>query len=196
MKGTRSAGKIQGVAGLWLNLPHLEPYLQNSVKIHREGHIGEDSNVTIATKDGQPTLILGSGYAFTGKRSLDMDSPEVSCLFEALEVTAERFFPQAYEQAIRENTLYGKRKACIRPFTSTGLGIFEVMQTTTGGRMIIATGHNTGGFTQAPVVAEAVTATLSGTTHPMQALYDPERGIMAQSPTKPMTEIKGSALHA
>jgi glycine/D-amino acid oxidase-like deaminating enzyme len=42
---------------------------------------------------------------------------------------------------------------------------------------VVAAGHGTGGFTQAPAVAEAVTATLEGRVHPMQALYDPERGM-------------------
>ena len=178
LQGTRSSGKVQGILGLWLNLPNLSPQLQRSIKIHREGHVGEDSNVTVGTRNGEPTLMLGSGYGFIGNHSLNMESPEIDHLFQALEVTAGRFFPQAYEQAVRAGTLYGDRKACIRPFTSTGLGIFEVLRTETGGRMVIATGHNTGGFTQAPIVAEAVADTLAGVSHPMQALYDPDRGMM------------------
>lgn len=178
LHGTKSAGKIQGIFGLWLNLPNLAPQLRQSVKIHREGHVGEDSNVTIATDNaGNPILILGSGYGFLGTNSLDMDSPEIECLFQALEQTAQRYFPQAYQEAVRAGTLYGERKACVRPFTSTGLGIFEVGKTAQGGRFVIATGHNTGGFTQAPVVAQAITATLNGKSHPMQVLYHPERGI-------------------
>ncbi len=180
LQGTRSAGKVQGILGLWLNLPNLDPQLRRSVKIHREGHVGEDSNVTIAMDHaGRPMLILGSGYGFIGHHPIEMDSPDIDCLFQALEKTAKRFFPSAYQQAVRAGTLYGDRKACVRPFTSTGLGIFEVEPTAAGGRLAIATGHNTGGFTQAPVVAEAVAATLSGQYHPMQALYHPERGIVA-----------------
>ena len=179
LQGTRSAGKVQGILGLWLNLPNLEPQLRRSVKIHREGQVGEDSNVTLATDSaGKPMLVLGSGYGFIGHHPLDMDSPDIDCLFQALEQTAKRFFPRAYEHAVGAGTLYGERKACVRPFTSTGLGIFEVEPTAAGGRLAIATGHNTGGFTQAPVVAEAVMATLSGQYHPMQALYYPERGIL------------------
>jgi D-amino-acid dehydrogenase len=41
--------------------------------------------------------------------------------------------------------------------------------------MVIATGHNTGGFAQAPVVAEAVGMTLLGSRHPMQWKYWPDR---------------------
>ena len=178
LKGTRSTGKIQGILGLWLHLPNLEPRLRLSVKIHREGHTGEDSNVTLATDSaGRPTLILGSGYGFIGSRSLDMNSNEIASLYEAVEENARRFLPRPYSQAVRDGTLQSERKACVRPFTSTGLGIFEVERTCEGGRLVITCGHNTGGFTQAPAVAEAVAAALGGASHPMQALYDPERGI-------------------
>ena len=81
-------------------------------------------------------------------------------------------------QARREGTLHHTRKACVRPFTCTGLGVFEVLGTARGGRLVIASGHNTGGFAQAPAVADAVAGTLEGRPHPMQALYDPERGIL------------------
>lgn len=182
LAGTASDAAVQGILGLWLFLPHLEPRLERSVKIHREGHVGEDSNITVGRDGaGRPTLILGSGYGFLGERSLDMDSPEIRCLFQALEVTARRYLPTAYDRAMREGTLYGARKACVRPFTSTGLGIFEVLPTAEGGRLVITTGHNTGGFTQAPVVAEAVRDTLGGCAHPMQSLYRPDRGRSGSS---------------
>ena len=178
LESSRSAGKIQGILGLWLQLPNLEPRLRQSVKIHREGHVGEDSNVTMSRDAaGRPILILGSGYGFLGGRPLDMSSPEISRLFEAVEENARRFLPRAHARALREGTLYGERKACVRPFTSTGLGIFEVDRAAGGGRVVITSGHNTGGFTQAPAVAQAVAATLAGREHPMQALYDPERGV-------------------
>ena len=194
LQGTRVAGKIQGILGLWLYLPHLQPQLRHSVKIHREGHVGEDSNVTIGIRNGQPTLILGSGYGFIGTQPLNMESPEITCLFEALEVTAQRYFPQAYQQALQAGTLYGDRKACVRPFTSTGLGLFEVERTASGGRMVIATGHNTGGFTQAPAVADATTATLLGRTHPMQVLYAPNRGTLTQDTQASTVALASKAL--
>ena len=182
LAGSRSAGKMQGILGLWLCLPNPEPRLRCSVKIHREGHVGEDSNVTLATgTGGRPVLILGSGYGYLGRRALDMSSPEVACLFAALEETAQRYFPGAWQEAQRGTELDASRKACVRPFTSTGLGLFEVTSTAAGGRMVIASGHNTGGFAQAPAVAAAVTATLEGRPHRMQALYDPERGVLPEA---------------
>ena len=182
LEATRSAGKIQGILGLWMSFPNLEPRLCQSIKLSRDGHAGEDSNIVLAQDAaGRPNLILGSGYGYLGSHALDMDSPHVTRLFEALEETVRRYFPRAYRQAVADGSLYRNRRACVRPFTCTGLGIFDVSATAEGGRMVIASGHNTGGFAQAPAVAEAVTATLEGKTHPMQALYDPERGILPDS---------------
>lgn len=193
LEGTSSYGKVQGIVGLWALLPHLEPKHLRSIKIHREGHVGEDSNVTLSRDEqGNPILILGSGYGFIGERPLNMDSPEIGRLFEALEETAQRYFPSAYRKAMRDATLYGSRKACVRPFTSTGLGLFEVLPTDEGGRLIITAGHNTGGFTQSPVVAEAVHSTLCGIEHSMQSLYRPDREVplpMAQEMRTPSPAI-------
>lgn len=201
LEGTRSSGKIQGILGVWLRLPDLEPRLRHSVKIHRQGHVGEHSNLILAAGTrGRPILILGAGYGFLGSRPLDMGSPQVAHLFETVEETARRYLPRAHARAVRDGTLIGERKACVRPFTSTGLGIFEVDRTALGGRLVIASGHNTGGFAQAPVVAEAVAATLRGETHPMQYLYDPERGwphisqtSMPTSPSIATTAYSGTS---
>lgn len=176
LEGTRAAGRIQGILGLWLLLPNVTPQLMRSIKIHREGHVGEDSNVTVAwDASGRPIMVLGSGYGFLGNRPLDMDSPHLARLFEALEWTAERFFPKAYEQAKQGSRFFDARRACVRPFTSNGLGVFDVLGTSEGGRLVIASGHNTGGFAQAPAVAESVATTLAGAVDNMQSLYAPDR---------------------
>ena len=178
LAGTLSEDKIQSVGGLWLTLPNLEPLLRHSVKLHREGHVAEDSNITIASdEDGKSILLLGSGYAFVGNGKIDMASPEIEILFQGLEETARRFLRRNYAQALADGSLQRSRKACVRPFTATGLGIFEVLGTADGGRMVITTGHNTGGFTQSPVVAQAARASLEGRFHPMQHRYHPLRGI-------------------
>lgn len=178
LAGTLTEGKVQGILGLWLTLPNLEPRLTHSVKLHREGHVGEDSNITLASDEhGRPILLLGSGYGFLGEGDLDMGSPEIAVLFEALEDTARRYLPAAYSAALADGSLHASRRACVRPFTVTGLGILEVAGTADGGRLVITTGHNTGGFTQSPAVARAVAATLGGQLHPMQEQFDPERGF-------------------
>lgn len=182
LAGTRSAGKMQGICGLWLRLPEREPRLAHSLKIHGEGCVGEDANVILARDDeGRPILIYGSGYAFLGHRPLDMASPELARLFEAVAERARRLFPARFDEARRMGTLTGtlhdEGRACVRPMTATGLGIFELLPAAEGGRAVITGGNNTGGFTQAPIVAEAVRETLAGRHHGMQVLFDPERGV-------------------
>ena len=48
-------------------------------------------------------------------------------------------------------------------------------------RLVLAGGHNTGGFAQSPEVAEAVACALEGRPHPMHTLYHPQRfaGVFA-----------------
>lgn len=180
LAGTRTDGKVQGIFGLWVTLPNVDPLLRFSVKLHREGHVGEDSNITLARDDqNRPILLLGSGYGFCGTGGINLECPDVECLFKSLEETARRFLPANFACASADGTINTSRKACVRPFTATGLGIFEVLGTENGGRMVITTGHNTGGFTQSPSVAKAVLATLDGLLHPMQELYNPERGFVS-----------------
>ena len=88
-----------------------------------------------------------------------------------------RFLPRHERRARREGRLRRLERICVRPFTSTGLGIFEVQPAAGGGRTVITGGHNTGGFAQAPAVAESVRAVLCGEDPPMRELYDPERGL-------------------
>ena len=65
-------------------------------------------------------------------------------------------------------------RACVRPWTATGLGIFESTGTDRDGSFIITGGHNTGGFAQAPAVAMAVLAAIERRSHPMHTLYHPK----------------------
>lgn len=177
LAGTRCAFRVQGVLGLWLELPDLAPGLGRALKIHREGHVGEDSNILPVTgDDGRPRLLLGAGYGYLGRRTVDPNHPQWAHLEAALEATAGRFLPRAHARALADGTLHGEGRACLRPFTANGLGLFEVEATRDGGRWIVTTGHNTGGFTQAPAVARAVVATLRGEPAAMADLYDPERG--------------------
>jgi len=176
---TRSASSLVGVAGLWMTLPNLEPALHRSMKIHREGDVGENSNVTLARDaSNQDILILGSGYAAIGdQRQIDLNCPDIQALYAGLETTVRRFFPRQDALGQGDGRKQIIPRACIRPFTATGLGLFEALPAASG-LALIAGGHNTGGFTQGPVVAEAVTATLKGEYHEMQLKYDPQRGIL------------------
>lgn len=190
LEGSRCQGRVQGVLGLWLELPELRPGLGRPLKIHREGHVGETSNVLpVSSADGRRQWLLGAGYGYLGRRPVDPSNPQLPHLYAALEETARRFLPRAWARALAEGTLHGERRACLRPFTDNGLGLFEVEATRDGGLLILTTGHNTGGFTQAPAVAEAVVSTLSGEQHPMAALYDPERDESGVPPqTSPVAE--------
>ncbi|KAL6851829.1 nucleotide-binding domain-containing protein [Trichoderma novae-zelandiae] len=180
LTGTASESLIQGVLGIWLQIPNLHPQLQHSMKIHRRHHLVEDINVTVAkdAQTGEDILMFGGGYGFVGLDRPAHDSPELRALFDELEKVASIYFPQGYAAAKERGTLYpgGHRKFCVRPFTATGLGVFEKIPTASGGQLIITGGNNTGGFAQAPAIARAVWRSLVGEHDPMHVLFHPDRG--------------------
>lgn len=176
LKGTASHGQIQGVLGVWLTIPNLEPLLEQSLKVTRRGHLAQDANVTVGRdRDGCPALIVGSGYGWFGLDPSRIDPRELEILFEAVEDTARKLFPRAHAAALAAGTLRASRRVCVRPWTSSSLGIFERLHARGGGWAIVTGGHNTGGFAQAPAVAQAVVHALRDEPHPMHAFYDPRR---------------------
>jgi glycine/D-amino acid oxidase-like deaminating enzyme len=176
LRHTASRGQIQGVIGVWLTVPNLEPRLEHSLKIGRRGHTAEDSNVTVAhDRDGRPALILGSGYGWVGLDPTNIGPIELEGLFAAVEDTARTFFPRGYAAARESGMLVASRRMCVRPWTASSLGIFETLSARGGGAAIVTGAHNTGGFAQAPVVADAVVRALRGEHHPMHVLYHPDR---------------------
>ncbi|BDD54394.1 hypothetical protein MAP00_000014 [Monascus purpureus] len=150
LEGTVSGSVIQGVLSVWLQIPNLEPKLSSSIKLHQRGHVVEDINITVATDPhtGEDILVFGGGYGFVGLDRPAADKPELQLLFSELETVARTYFPQGYDLAKQNDSLWtgGKQKFCIRPFTPTGLGVFETVPTISGGRFIITGGNNTGGF--------------------------------------------------
>ena len=165
--------RVHGILGCWATVPNTEPHLTNSLKLARMDHLAEDTNVTVARDGrGNPVLVFGSGYGYVGSRG-EIDGRELDVLFTALLDTIRVYFPESLKAAdpnrVRESFRY-----CVRPWTPSNLGIFE-MEPTSQGMAVWTGGHNTGGFAQAPVVAEAVHAALQGEPHPMHEAYAPCR---------------------
>ncbi|KID91864.1 FAD dependent oxidoreductase, partial [Metarhizium majus ARSEF 297] len=186
LQGTASEGLIHGVLGVWLQIPNLHPQVQHSIKIHRRGHLVEDINITVGkdVNTGEDVLMFGGGYGYVGlDQRPQPDSPELSALFAELEEVARIYFPEAYAVAKDQGSLFpgGKQKYCVRPFTPTGLGVYETIPAARGGRLIITGGNNTGGFAQAPAIARAVWQTLAGELDPVHVLFHPARGKLPRS---------------
>jgi D-amino-acid dehydrogenase len=164
--------QVHGVLGAWITLPNLEPQLANSLKIARRYHLTEDANVTVAMEGDSEVLYFGSGYGYTGSRG-QIEESEMTMMREAILDSVEAYFPQAYETVGKER-LAESFRYCVRPWTSSCLGVFA-SEPASRGVAVWTGGHNTGGFAQAPVVAEAVQAALRGDYHDMHAAYRPGR---------------------
>lgn len=179
---TRTHNQLHGVLGVWLTIPNLYPELKYSMKIHKTGHVGEDTNVTLITQNGEPVLVLGSGYGYTGNSTgNEVLNQDLKGLYDSLKDTARIYFPEAYQQVLPH--IDERQKYCIRSWTPTGLGVFEIIPTQNDGSLIITGGNNTGGFTQAPHIAEAVLNALNGESHPMHSTFHPQR---MKRPAKPV----------
>jgi D-amino-acid dehydrogenase len=175
LAGTRSAHKVHGVLGCWLTVPNVPPRLENSIKIARRGFVAEDTNVTVAKNAaGEDVMIFGSGYGYTGENPANVSGAQLEALYLAVEDTVRRYFPKSFASAGGAMPTRQTRRFCVRPWTSSCLGIFEVIPAR-GGIAVVVGGHNTGGFAQGPSVAEAVVAAVAGRYHPMHASYDPDR---------------------
>lgn len=176
LRGTASHERIQGMLGVWFTVPNIEPRLDHSVKITRVGHRAEETNVTLATDAlGKPVLVCGAGYGWTGLQPTNVDSAELDALYDGLEDTLRRIFPRALAAARADGSLAQSRRLCVRPWTASCLGVFERIPAVGGGSLVVTGGHNTGGFAQAPVVADAVLAALRGNAHAMHSRYHPAR---------------------
>jgi len=176
LEGTASNGKIHGVLGAWLRIPNLEPGLRHSLKLARKGHITEDANITVATDEaGKPILIIGSGYGHTGIDPCNIDEASLQQIYLGLVDTAAKYFPTSHAAALAADNMADSFKYCVRPWTSSGLGIFEMLPTLGGGRCVVTGGHNTGGFAQCPEIAQAVFDAIERRDHPMHFAYHPNR---------------------
>ncbi|GAB0133347.1 hypothetical protein EsDP_00001759 [Epichloe bromicola] len=189
LNGTACENLVHGVVGVWLQIPNLDPQMRNSMKIHRRAHKVEDINITVAkdAETGEDMLVFGGAYGYVGLDRPAPDSPEMKALYDELEEVARIYFPRGYAAAMARGpaaaAMYpgGHRKFCVRPFTPTGLGVFEMIPTAGGGQLIITGGNNTGGFAQAPAVARAVLRSLAAEDDPIHVLFHPDRGKLSPS---------------
>ena len=181
LAGFSSADMIAPVIGLWLTIPNQTPPLDCPLKITRAGFAAEvaaqGANVVPGiNRDGHPVIHISSGHGYIGFGNESRHFEDVMGLGRAVEETAKNLFPKArWTEATLKALNSEGRRTCVRPWTPTGLGIFESIRTDRDGSFIIAAGHNTGGFAQAPAVAMAVLAAIEHRSHPMHILYHPNR---------------------
>lgn len=195
LRGTPCEGRVHGVLGGWMRVANQAPGLRASLKVARLGHATEDANVTVAHDgDGREVLIVGSGYGYVGTTG-GPDERQLAAVRAGIADTVARLFPHraAPVPSSQPADNYGF-KYCVRPWTATSLGLYHVEPRRPddtpgpgGSLYIIAGGHNTGGFAQAPTVARAVLASVRGAGHPMHTLYHPERYPAHAARTAPLS---------
>lgn len=182
LRGLQSENKIASVVGMWLRLPNLDPRLDVSLKISRRGYAAdgaaEGANVIAGTDEyGRSVIHVSSGHGYVGENPNNISPAHLHDLYRTVDETAKRYFPNHYKEAQARGMLQGGAKRCVRPWTPSGLGLFEIVKTESAGVMVVTGGHNTGGFAQSPSVAQAVLSALRGESHAMHRVYHPNRLI-------------------
>ena len=172
--------QVGTVMGMWITLPNCPPRLEVPLKVTRSGFgsdsVAEGANVIPGIgRDGRHVIHCSSGHGFLGLDPSRAESAATRDLVRCVGETAASLFPAKYKQAKTEGVLDERPQYCVRPWTASGLGLFDVRPTGQGGCFIYTGGHNTGGFAQSPSVARAVAAALAGKSHPMHEHYHPER---------------------
>jgi D-amino-acid dehydrogenase len=170
---------IGSMAGMWLVVPNREPRLTTPLKIGRRAFASaaaaEGANIIPGRdRDGRPVLFCSSGHGFVGIHPGAVEGADLVELSRCIAETVAEVFPDKAGEAVHAAPSF-----CVRPWTPSGLGVFSAEDTAAGGRFVVTSGHNTGGFSQAPEVAQAVARALEGADHPMHALYGVDRGRAA-----------------
>ncbi len=180
LTGTDSENMIASVLGMWLQLPNIEPKLDVSLKISRRGYASDSAaqgaNIIVGTdSEGKPIINVSSGHGYLGENPHNISTEHLNNLFRVVEETAQYYFPKSYQVAKEKGIIESSLRYCVRPWTASGLGLFEVIQAENNGILMITGGHNTGGFAQSPSIAKAVCSALRGQEHPMHQVYHPRR---------------------
>jgi glycine/D-amino acid oxidase-like deaminating enzyme len=180
LEGFASHTKVAPVVGMWITLPDTAPRLDRPLKISRSGYASagaaEGANVIAGTDaTGRNVIHISSGHGYIGIDAKRPDPEAMADLARAVHETAQHFFPSKYNLAREMGMIPKFDRYCIRPWTTSGLGLFETAEAHDDGLAIVTGGHNTGGFAQAPSVAQAVVAAFRGKDHPMHTLYHPRR---------------------
>lgn len=176
LRHTPWSAKIHGVLGCWARVELPRDICDVSMKLARRGHIAEDTNITVVRGDrGNTELVFGSGYGWTGRTPGNINSSEFRCLTDGVVDTVTKFFGNKGSPPLKDDGGPFRLRYCVRPWTSTSLGIFGDVDHTSRNAFLVTGGHNTGGFAQAPATAEAVYCALRGRNHSMHIAYHPDR---------------------
>ncbi len=176
----RALGQIGAMVGMWITIPNDIDPLSSPLKVRRRGfgstEAAEGANIIPGVDDaGCPVLHCSSGHGFLGVHPRNIDLANLPELARCVRETVRDLFGDKLAKAKQSDVSGEAPEFCIRPWTPSGLGIFDFHPTRDGGALVVSGGHNTGGFAQSPAVADAVVSTLEGRSHPMQTLYHPER---------------------
>ncbi|MFP3437509.1 NAD(P)/FAD-dependent oxidoreductase [Pantoea ananatis] len=176
LRSTPWENKIHGVLGCWGKVKLKAGMFQHSFKLTRENHTAEDSNITVTSdRNGNSELIFGSGYGWTGLDHNNINSVEYKYLKEGVLDTIYKFTEGLSENNSTDDAALQGVRYCVRPWTASSLGIYGDVYPDSKNAFILTGGHNTGGFAQSPIIAEAILSSINGQGNILHSIYHPNR---------------------
>ncbi len=152
LEKTPAAGRVMGVAGLWMKMPR-PCGMTNAMKVHvGASRDGKSPLVDLNLIPCGDHLIVGGGYIFTGGSPEQISEVSKSATYGSMIYGLKRTFKDFDPDMVE--VLHGKQ--CSRSFTFDELPLLGRMRTTGGGHLVIAGGDNTGSTSMAPAMANLI----------------------------------------
>lgn len=176
LQETKAKGVVSSMIGMWLKIPNASPSMNYPIKISRSG-VGvpgpcESANI-ITGKDnnGENCIFISSGHGYVGFNQ-KIDKSYINQLGKGVIDVALKYFPNKIKES--QSQLEERLTYCIRGWTPSCLGVFDIEEKEKGFMLLIA-GHNTGGFAQAPIISENVKKVIMNENSDMVFKYNSQR---------------------
>ncbi len=176
LQNTQAKGLVSSVVGMWLKIPNKNLPMNYPVKIARSG-VGvpgpcESANIITGNdSNGDKCIYISSGHGYIGFNQ-NINEDYINELGKGVIDVALKYFPDKIDKSpsqLKEELTY-----CIRGWTPSCLGVFDIEEKENGA-MLLVTGHNTGGFAQAPIISDNVKKIIKQEKSDMLVKYNSQR---------------------
>lgn len=161
---TVTFNKFGGVAGIWFIIPKPRDFnVPTKIHIQMPKASGKsfpvvDFNFTpyYDVADKQYKVAIGGGYLYSGNSPFRDISQELNFVQEINKRALEKTLGSDYQHLLENGDLIFSNAICQRSFSFNDIPVFDTISTSSGGKLVITGGTNTGTATMSPFIADKV----------------------------------------